>query len=198
MPPIFVACQSCGTLFIVPTLFGDSPGINLQFENVGYGPCPTCGGHGRILDGLYEFAEDTLHTFTATTPHSAQQIQRLIRIVQRAQRGEATAQDVANTITREAPGLGAIAQRLLIPKNAGEFYALLALLFTILVLLSSHGETTMSAEDVEKVAHDIVERVIGTRPPMPVTPDAAPPTTKRPNPPPRKRPARARRTKKRH
>lgn len=195
--PVPVVCESCGTLFVVTNLIGGSGAANVQIENSRYSPCPACGGTGRILDGLYEFAGDALRSFTATTPYSALHIQRLIRVVKRAQRGEATAQDIADSIQRDAPDLAAVAQRLLVPKTAGDFYAMLAVLLAILLYLLTHGDNTMSTEDVEKVTHDVVEQVMNEKPPMPVAPTAEPPRTKRPPPPPRKRHAQAKNRKRR-
>ena len=115
MAAVPVVCQSCGTFFLVTNLIGGDA-LNVTFIDVGYGPCPACGGDGRLLDGAYDFVGDTVRVL-ATTPYSEEQFRRLLRIVKRAQRGEVPPEEVATTIKREAPGLAGVADRLLVPRT---------------------------------------------------------------------------------
>jgi len=55
----FVAfCENpaCGAIFPAPNIFGGEGTATIQMTNNRYGPCPSCGGLGRIPDGLYQYA----------------------------------------------------------------------------------------------------------------------------------------------
>lgn len=56
---MFVAfCEnpSCGAIFPAPNLIGGDGSATIQMTNSRYGPCPNCGGFGRIPDGIYGYA----------------------------------------------------------------------------------------------------------------------------------------------
>ena len=48
----FCKNPNCGEVFIINNLFGGNGKVTLQIENAG--PCPKCGGYGKIPDGEYE------------------------------------------------------------------------------------------------------------------------------------------------
>jgi hypothetical protein len=160
-------CQSCATLYA-----GES--------------CPACGGTGPALGAIHGFAEDALVTLTTAEPFTAGQLQRLIRVVQDAQRGEASADDVGAALDREAPELALVTQGLLATRDAGQFYALLGLLLAILGFASAMKDDRMNDADIPMVAQDIVGRLIGKKAPMPVRPGTRMPQGKAPPPSPRK------------
>ncbi len=55
----FVAfCEnpSCGAIFPAPNIIGGEGTATIQMTDSRYGPCPRCGGFGRIPDGIYRYA----------------------------------------------------------------------------------------------------------------------------------------------
>lgn len=48
----FCKNPSCGTVFVMNNIIGGSGKVTLHIENAG--PCPKCGGYGKIPDGEYE------------------------------------------------------------------------------------------------------------------------------------------------
>ena len=55
----FCENKNCGAIFQASSLINADGNATVTFENVGYGPCPSCGSMGEIPDGVYSF-EDVL------------------------------------------------------------------------------------------------------------------------------------------
>ena len=51
MASLPVICDKCGIPFVTQSAIGGSGTVTL--EDVGVGPCPACGGMGRIPNGTY-------------------------------------------------------------------------------------------------------------------------------------------------
>jgi hypothetical protein len=178
-------------LFFATRLAGGEGRVAMR--NVGYGPCPVCGGTGRVLDGVYELAGDTVRFF-AEGDYSREQLQRLLDSLTRAQREAATPEQVIGTVEAEAPEFKAVAERFLVPRDASAFYTLLAVLIAVLALILSERGGTVMSEDVERLERRVVEQLQQqpVRPPRQARPDSGANLKKPPRPP---RKARAQRAK---
>jgi len=131
------------------------------------GPCPNCGGTGSIPDGLYEFVDETLN-IVSTWPQ--ERIERLLVELQGA-KSQPDPRAAAEAVIASDEDLVDVAKRLLIPRDAGQFWAFVGALLAALALVTANrAESTIVNVNVQTV----VERIIGTQPA---------PTTHRPKPP---------------
>ena len=113
-------CDTCGTVF--PSGF-NVENSTVTFASCTAGPCPVCGGMGRIPDGVFGFFGNTINILSAPT-RTREELGRLANIIEEARAKRQTPQHVADQIRKEVPKMASVAD-LLIPKSAGDFYALL-------------------------------------------------------------------------
>ena len=57
---LYAVCQNCSAIFLVNNFIGGNGIANVTFNNCYYGPCPNCGGNGKIPDGEYKFSNNIL------------------------------------------------------------------------------------------------------------------------------------------
>lgn len=139
------------------------------------GPCPTCGGIGKIPDGFYRLIDETLRV-TAASGYSQQQVARVIEVLRAAQNGPPDVAAVAQALHVDAPEVAAVLRRLLVPKNAGEFYALLGILLAALGLfLGQHAAGGQPAPATDITVTAIVEVTNQQCPTVPNSPKRAEP-----------------------
>jgi hypothetical protein len=91
------------------------------------GPCPRCGGWGSIPDGLYEAFDNTLRIVSDWAPTERQQLADEL-----AQAREHVDPVAARRALKRRPDLFALAERLLVPTNPAEFWALIAAILAAL------------------------------------------------------------------
>jgi hypothetical protein len=107
---------------------------------------------GSIPGGFYDFIGETLRLLSNWSP---ERLSQLVTNLQRARRAP-DPRSATTAALQEEPGLQAVAQRLLVPRNAGEFWALVAALLTLLALLNQYGQADEQT---------VIERVIQDRAP---------------------------------
>ena len=154
-------CETCGTVF------GSGLALRLGTRNVGitggrYGPCPSCGGLGKVADGVYEFIDDARLIFEAWTPNRRQQLLDAIAAARQTPEPRAA---VEAAITSD-PGLREVAERLLIPKDAAAFWALIVCLLAVLSMLQGGGGTVVN-ENTTTVISTPTPIVASKPPPRP-------------------------------
>jgi hypothetical protein len=156
MATLPVICENCGRLFGAPNLIGVAGGgqATVQLTDVRYGPCPHCGGVGRIPDGLYEIAEDAVRQLSGVP---REQLLRLQALLARAQEHGATPEGLAREIEAEAPAAGAIASML--ADGGSSLAAWLAVLLAVLQILLGQLHEPQPAQTPEQVA-EIVRQVL--------------------------------------
>jgi hypothetical protein len=136
-------CATCGNVY--PSGFAMVAGTTTDFFGNAAGNCPIDGGPGFIPDGLYEAVGETLRLVSAWSPQRREALVAALEVARNA--------PDARTATVKAiqkAGLPQIANRLLIPRNAGEFWALVAAICTVIALIQS-----MTDEHVtERTVHD--------------------------------------------
>jgi hypothetical protein len=189
MAPIPAVCDSCGRVFVATNLIGGTGSV--QLENVGVGPCPYCGGMGKVPDGLYEFAGDAVRILRSRT---ADELDAIRSIVERVRAGELDTEAAGAEIDRVAPGAGALSA--LLSGRSQTLAAWLAVLIALLAWLAprasrrpsppmSHIDVTVDVgpgpvDDaqvrrvVEQVLSEQLAQVIAS--PSSVTPEKRQPT----------------------
>jgi uncharacterized protein YecA (UPF0149 family) len=56
----FCENPTCGAIFPAPGIIGGAGNATIHMTNTRYGPCPSCGGPGRIPDGVYNYAQEVV------------------------------------------------------------------------------------------------------------------------------------------
>lgn len=149
MAQIPVVCNKCEKTFIATNLIGGTGTVTLT--NVEYGPCPFCGGQGRVLDGTYSFVGEVTNLLQAPQ-RTVDELQKLASIFEDAQKYGAGKEEIREQVQREAPQLASIAD--LLPRNRAEVYAFLALVIAIIqLLLSSSGSIQNVDVDIDQVTN---------------------------------------------
>jgi hypothetical protein len=127
------------------------------------GPCPRCGGIGRVPDGLYEFIGDTLDVVSGWAPKLRQQFASELQ----AAKDQADPQRAALAAFQKRPELRAVAQRLLVPRTAGDFWAFIATVLAAIALLGGRGGDTTNV-NVQTVIQGLPDPGIRPRTPLEV------------------------------
>lgn len=134
MPMVQAFCDTCGTMF--PSgIFVENSTISL-FGNKA-GPCPKCGGMGHIPDGIFKFIGNTIEILSAPQ-RTLQELIRFANIINEAQKKKYSSEEVIEKVKRDTPEFSSITD--LLPKNRGELYAFLALLLTMIQILTQFSE----------------------------------------------------------
>jgi hypothetical protein len=163
-------CDNCGTVWSLTLPFRAE---EVETQDCVAEPCPKCGGQGTIPDGLYRFVGETLKIVQAWSPEQREALRQAINAAREQTNPRRAVQEA---ITKD-PDLADIAKKLLIPRNAGEFWVLVTVLLTALALLAAVQAGTRTTVN----EHTVIEQVLKD----PAT--ARAPERKRPPPPPRRR-----------
>jgi hypothetical protein len=150
-------CDKCGTIF--PSGFAFEKGASATIVGSKSGPCPNCGGMGSIPDGLYEFVGETLNIVSSWTPERIQSLTAALETARNAPNPRAAAE----AVIAENEDLLGIAKKLLIPRDAGQFWGFVAALLALLALLNA-CQTDPSITVNEQT---VIETVISNPPPKP-------------------------------
>jgi hypothetical protein len=167
--PVF--CPNCGAVFASRAFhFEDATNVTLVGNKES---CPNCGAMAEIPDGVFNFVGDTI-TVLSAPGRTHDQLRRFQEILREARDTRASPADVADAIRRDAPDLAPFVAGLLIPKTAGEFYALLTLILTVITLLLVRPEgSQLSPQETELLVHNAVTQAIKDSPTAPASPGGA-------------------------
>lgn len=108
------------------------PGSRVEFRGVTVGPCPRCGGTGRVPDGIYEFAS---RAFSRLASRPTPDLQRLLEILQRFESGLATPDEVREEVDEQVPAASSLIAKMLSAEGAATAAWLAVLLMIVLDLL---------------------------------------------------------------
>ena len=136
MPSVPAFCDTCGTVFHSGVIAENS---SIGFSNVLSGPCPKCGGTGHIPDGVFNFIGNTIEILSAPE-RTIKELTQLAQILQDAKVKGETPEAVIARIHQELPSLSRMAD--LLPKNRSELYGFLALILTVVQLMSQPAQTS--------------------------------------------------------
>lgn len=126
-PTLPAVCTQCGTAFEVPLPFGLDEGGSILATGNWAGPCPVCGGVGRIPNGLYEFVATAVPLVEQATQDERD---ALVEAVQ-ALIAQAATRDQAVEVIESTPGPWKKLGAALTSQEAGALYGLLSVLLTI-------------------------------------------------------------------
>jgi hypothetical protein len=142
--PVF--CGNCGAVWGARNIIGGSGARGITLSNATAGPCPNCGGTGRVPDGVYDLMDDTLAVVqSAALPKTT--LQALIDLLESLNRGEATADEVMEKVRDEAPDLAPTVNVYLQKTDRAGW---IAVLIAILALLM---QTPGTVNDVSELLH---------------------------------------------
>lgn len=122
-------CSQCQSVFVPRAINVENATIHL--EGVSVGPCPKCGGFGRIPDGVYSVIDNVLDVLRAPE-RSRADLERIAQIFRKASEEKHSRAQVAATIRRDAPSVSKIAD--VLPQDRSDFYAVLQILIGIVGL----------------------------------------------------------------
>lgn len=132
-----VICDSCGTRFAQSNIFGGSGIVTLK--DVGVGPCPSCGGMGRVPDGTYQFNDDTIRLLQGPQ-RTKNELARFADILRGILGNDATLDDGVATVRHEIPDLAPLVEEIRKTRNADwQKFWLRAILSVVLTLLASQS-----------------------------------------------------------
>lgn len=130
-------CDTCGTVFASGFALGK--GVSAVLRGNKSGPCPNCGGMGSVPDGIYEFVDEAEKIISSWSPIRRQRLAEEVAAARDSRNRAAATQ----AITRDSR-LGAVAQRFLVPRNAGDFWALVSVLLAIAALVGSQSSPSLT------------------------------------------------------
>lgn len=126
-------CDSCGTAF--PSgiaVSGRVTGLTLQ-NNLS-GPCPRCGGMGRVLEGTFDFIDGVLKVLSSPQ-RTVDDLRRLAHILGDVRRGDIDEEEAVRRVGATIPQL----YRLLLAGDGRLLNRLMLLVAVIGVLLQAFG-----------------------------------------------------------
>jgi hypothetical protein len=127
------------------------------------GPCPNCNGMGSIPDGVYDFVGETLTVVSLWTPG---RIARVVAGLERA-RNAADPRAATEAVLAEEGDLLGLVKRLVIPSDAGHFWALIAAFLALLQLMAAwHENPSVTVNETT-----VVEQTFFNQQPQPFTKD---------------------------
>ena len=147
-------------MFVAPNLIGGAGTV--QFVNSRLGPCPTCGGTGDIIDGIYSAATNTARLFLSPGTKKSDLL-ALQQIIKRARKEKFSLEKLEKSVKEEVPELQSLSDWL--PKTRMELYAFLGLILTLITIITTSAFAYLDSDDeipdaeIEKV----VERALSAK-----------------------------------
>ena len=143
MARIPAICEKCHTVF--PTGFNLVNGAsNIAFKNCGGGPCPKCGGDGRILDGVYNAIGNAIEAFIGQ--QDINDLKQLLELLVLAKNEEWSREKVVTNITKSTPTLTKIADWL--PKSRTDLYAFIVIIIMIINTLIASRKSNFTKDEL--------------------------------------------------
>jgi len=137
-------CSRCSTVFGSTNAIGGNA-KNVQLSNVGVGPCPECGGMGKVPDGIYDLQNDTLKV-VRSSGIPAPALQGLIDLLEALRRGDASNEEVIQRVEADTPALAPTVRNVLAKSDPAKWITLL--IAVIALYLQATAKQPSSAEEV--------------------------------------------------
>lgn len=134
-------CETCSTIF--PSGFALNDASDITFVGTTSGPCPNCGGTGRVPDGTYNSFGNVLELISGPS-QTFEDLKRLSEILERARDQQALPEEVLAEIENNDPKLKTIAD--LFPKTRNEFYMVVGLVIAAIALMTDSGSKKSHTE----------------------------------------------------
>ena len=126
-------CEKCNTIF--PSGFNIGKGAT--FVGCVSGPCPKCGGDGRILDGVYNAIGNAIEAFVGQ--QNVNDLKRLLEVLEQAKGQPAKQEEIIADIEKVAPKFSKLAAA--VPKSWSDLLAFLIISSWIIKALIGSAET---------------------------------------------------------
>lgn len=123
-------CISCGAIF--RSTFVADNAYHTAFSYCTAGPCPNCGGIGRIPDGVYNFIGNTIELLSGSG-RTVEELNRLDTILRLSKEKGSTPEQVKEEVQREVPELANLFDTP--PKTRSVIYSVITIILTIIQLL---------------------------------------------------------------
>lgn len=139
--PTICLNPKCNTIF--PSVF-NLKALNASFKNVGMGPCPKCGGDGKIPDGSYSNFDDKIFAFLEDVNDIAL-FQKIAQAIQRDLKRNKSPISIKKKLTKQFPKHKSTWN--LIPETKQDAYAAIQIILAIIMAVITIG--TCSKENKE-------------------------------------------------
>lgn len=149
---MFVAfCEnpSCGAIFPAPSIIGGNGNATIQMTNNRYGPCPNCGGYGRIPDGLYQYANNVVKLLRG--PQESQAALRRVEALLKAAHNQTLSRDEVLSQVREVAPNVATAMEKVPPTTVTQQWILIFIAVVTLAILIQTTYFKKSDSELEKL-----------------------------------------------
>ena len=157
MPMLPAFCDTCGTVFGSGIVADNA--TNITFSGNRSGPCPKCGGMGRIPDGVFNFIGNTIEILRAPA-RTVAELTHLAEILREAQEKSQTKGEVSARIEKELPSLASLSK--LLPENRAELYGFLAVVLAAVQLFTQSPQ--LPATNVTINTTQVISQVLAPQP----------------------------------
>ena len=145
MARVLAICDKCNTFF--PSVFNLGAGAtNIVFKNCGAGPCPKCGGNGKILDGVYNAVGEAIEAFIGQ--QNIEGLKRLLSILESAKESQLKHEEVVANIKQAAPEFSNFTDFL--PKTRAELYGFLVVIIMLITSLLSSEKKSFDKHELKE------------------------------------------------
>jgi hypothetical protein len=147
MADLIAFCENprCGAVFAARNIFGGSGSANISLKDIGVGPCPRCGGMGRVPDGIYRYSSGALRLLTG--PDVSVQKLRVVEAILREARGKtSTKAELLKKIEAASPHTASALET--VPDQNGSL-AWLAVVIALISLAIQIHSTYFKSDDSE-------------------------------------------------
>jgi hypothetical protein len=122
----------------------------------------------HIPDGVFEFTDDSIKILSAPE-RTIEELTRLAELLRAAQESPETRENLAETIKDELPSMSPLA--LLLPRNAGELYAFIAVLLAAVQIYIALQVAPPAQPPIQVTVNQVIEQTLVTTtvPPKPTT-----------------------------
>ena len=160
MAPIPVICNRCKKMWFTHNFIGGTGNARITMIDNTVGPCPYCGGTGRIPDGVYELTGGVVR-YLASGAVSVADLRRLQDVLRDAQQRNATPSEIAEDIERKVPAAGGIAATFSSTMSmaiAAWLTVLLSLITMILMLRPHDSAGGLTETQVEQAVEQAIRQ----------------------------------------
>ena len=177
--PVF--CDNCRAVFAASGFIaGDARGLSLDKARLG--PCPACGGKGRVPEGVFDFMSEAVQALEELDPRS-EKLDRIAGILEEGASSRTPAPEIARALEAEAPGLESAAETVAEADRRGPRWIALLTAVVSVVRRDAAGDGS-GDEAAERVTRAVVEElrmnpVIAAPSPKPEGPPSAAPAKPR-------------------
>lgn len=144
MPVIPAVCSNCGAVFS-SGIFVDNV-MNLTLKNNTAGPCPVCGGRGRIKDGVYNVINGVINQLK-DHHYSKEELLELSKVVNKAKKSISNPERFEEVIEESNPKFSFVLD--LLPQNREEKLKFIQFFIPVLLTIIGFFINSSSTSTVE-------------------------------------------------